>query len=54
MRMYFLSSHLSPLTNWLTSASPPVLCGIQIELVADFAGIKLDRVPRVVDIEHEV
>ena len=27
---------------------------LQIEMVADFAGIVLDKVPRVVDIEHEV
>ena len=27
---------------------------IQIELVAAFAGIRLNKIPRVVDIEHEV
>ena len=28
--------------------------GRQIEKVADFCGLKLNRVPRVKDIEHEV
>lgn len=27
---------------------------LQIELVAEFGGVKLHKVPRVADIEHEV
>ena len=27
---------------------------VQIELIANFAGVKVNRVPRVSDIEHEV
>ena len=28
--------------------------GGQVEMVAEFCGVKLDKVPRVRDIEHEV
>jgi hypothetical protein len=31
-----------------------LLTNLQIELVADFTGVRLTRVPRVKDIEHEV
>lgn len=41
----------------LTSGEETIADGrtpLQIEMVADFAGIVLDKVPRVADIEHEV